>query len=177
MMTERSARGAARDLIGRVLAPHRPTLALVILACCLYLPCVWTRDLWSPDEPRYTEVAREMLTRGDWILPHLNSEVYGEKPPLYFWLGILAGSLPGVPFESGTRLVSVLAALGTLWLTFQIGRRTVDDRTGWLAALVLATSSMFVVHASLGVIDGTLTLLVTAAIACGLRGRETASPV
>lgn len=176
-MTEAGPRFVARALIGRVLAPHRPVLALVILACCLYLPCVWTRDLWSPDEPRYTEVAREMVARGDWILPHLNGEVYGEKPPVFFWLGILAGSLPGVPFEAGPRFVSVLAALGALLLTFQIGRRSFDAETGWLAALVLATTSMFAVHASLGVIDGTLTLLIVGAIACGLRARETASPV
>src|SRR6267142_881045 len=144
---------------------EQPVLAIVLMACFLYLPCVWLRDLWNPDEPRYAEVAREMVARGDYLLPHLNGAVYGEKPPLFFWLGIVAGSLPGVPFASGTRLVSVLAALGTLLLTFRLGRRYGDPETGWLAALVLATSAMFVVHASSGVIDGTLTFLVVAAIA------------
>ena len=164
-------------LITRVLSPHRPLLALVLLALALYLPSVWLRDPWSPDEPRYAEVAREMVSRGDYILPHLNGEVYGEKPPLFFWLGIAAGMIPGVPFESGPRLVSVLAALLTLVLTFRLGRRFIDAQTGWLAALVLLTSSMFVMHATSGVIDGTLTLLVTAAIASGLAARKARSPL
>src|SRR5215475_2268145 len=102
----------ADSLLARVVAPHRPLLALTLLASLLYLPSVWMRDLWNPDEPRYAEVAREMVARDDYALPHLNGAVYGEKPPLFFWLGAAAGSLPGVPFESGTRLVSALAALG-----------------------------------------------------------------
>lgn len=160
---------------GRLLAPHRPALALTLLAMVLYLPCVWTRGLWSPDEPRYAEVARQMERRGDWILPHLNGEVYGEKPPLYFWLGMGAGRLPGVPAAAGPRLVSSLAALATLLLTLRIGRRALGAEAGWIAALVLATSSMFVMHATWGVIDALLTLLVTAAVGVGLRARETGS--
>jgi hypothetical protein len=164
-------------LLARVLAPHRPAVALALLAALLYLPSIWTRDLWSPDEPRYAEVARAMEARGDWILPHLNGEVYGEKPPLFFWLGLAAGRLPFVPDGSGARLVSVLAALGTLLLTWRLGRRLMDQETGWLAALVLATSAMFVLHATSGVIDATLTLLVTAALSVALRAREERSPV
>ncbi|HKY32620.1 MAG TPA: glycosyltransferase family 39 protein, partial [Candidatus Polarisedimenticolia bacterium] len=165
------------SLPGRLLAPHRPVLALALLACLLYLPSVWLRDLWSPDEPRYAQVAREMVQHGRYALPHLNGEMYAEKPPLYFWLGALAGLIPGVPFESGPRLVSVAAALGTLILTFAMGRRLRDPETGWLAALVLATSGLFVLHASSGVIDATLTFLVTACVAVGLKARQASSPV
>ncbi len=171
-----AARGGRYGLT-RLIAPHRPFLALALLAVCLYLPSVWNRDVWSPDEPRYAEVAREMVARGDYILPHLNGEVYGEKPPLFFWLGILAGELPGVPPDAGTRVVSALAALGTLILTFRLGRHLDDARTGWLAALVLATSAMFAAHATSGVIDGTLAFLVVACISAGLKARESGSPV
>jgi len=168
---------AAAGIISRIVEPHRPALDLVLLAVLCYLPAVWLRDLWNPDEPRYAEVVRVMGARGDYVLPHLNGEVYGEKPPLFFWLGAMAGRLPGVPAESGPRLISALAGLGTLLLTFRLGRRLADARTGWLAALVLATSSMFLVHASSGVIDGTLTFLVVAALSVALRAREASSPV
>ncbi len=171
----RERRRVIAGAAGRLLAPHRPALVLTLLAAALYLPCVWTRGLWSPDEPRYAEVARQMERRGDWILPHLNGEVYGEKPPLYFWLGMAAGRLPGVPAAAGPRLVSSLAALATLLLTLRIGRRALGAEAGWIAALVLATSAMFVMHATWGVIDALLTLLVTAAVAVGLRARETGS--
>ena len=31
-----------------------------------------------------------MITRQDFILPHLNGDVYSEKPPLFFWLAAAA---------------------------------------------------------------------------------------
>jgi len=62
-------------------------VGLIVAAVALVaLPSLFTRDLWNPDEPRYMEVAREMAVRGDYLLPHLNGELYSEKPPLFFWL-------------------------------------------------------------------------------------------
>ncbi len=156
----------------RLLVPHRPLLVLTLLALSLYLPCVWLRDVWAPDEPRYAEVMREMVSRGDYILPHLNGEVYSEKPPVFFWLGILAGLLPGIPPDAGSRLVSALASLGTLLLTWRIFSRLGNPRTAWLACIILATSWMFVTHATSGVIDATQSFLITAAIAAGMAARR-----
>jgi 4-amino-4-deoxy-L-arabinose transferase len=46
----------------------------IILAFCslLFIVGVGGWDLWNPDEPRYAEVAKEMVERGDWILMHVN---------------------------------------------------------------------------------------------------------
>jgi 4-amino-4-deoxy-L-arabinose transferase-like glycosyltransferase len=60
-------------------------LALAALALVLFLPALGERALWNPDEGRYAEVAREMRVLGEWALPHLNGEVYAQKPPLLFW--------------------------------------------------------------------------------------------
>ena len=56
-----------------------------LVATLLFLPGLGSRDLWNPDEPRYAEVAREMLASGEYLVPHLNGEVYTQKPPLQFW--------------------------------------------------------------------------------------------
>lgn len=48
------------------------------------------------DEPRYAQVAREMLDRHDWITPTLNGCPWLEKPPLYYWQAMLAFLLFGV---------------------------------------------------------------------------------
>ena len=42
--------------------------------------------LIGADEPRYAQVAREMLVRHDWITPTLGGVPWLEKPPLYYWL-------------------------------------------------------------------------------------------
>ncbi len=179
-MSERSpATGSPRwlDPVRRLAAPHRPYVAIFLLVLFTYTPSVWLRDAWNPDEPRYAEVAREMVSRGEYVLPRLNGEVYAEKPPLYFWLSILAARLTGIPLEAGPRLVSAIAAWLTIILTFRIGLRLSDPETAWLAVLVLATSSMFVLHASTGVIDATLTMLVVAGIMAGMKAREKGSAV
>jgi 4-amino-4-deoxy-L-arabinose transferase-like glycosyltransferase len=52
--------------------------------------------LIGADEPRYAQVAREMLERRDWITPVLGGHAWLEKPPLYYWQAMLAFSVFGV---------------------------------------------------------------------------------
>ena len=52
--------------------------------------------LTGADEPRYAQVAREMLDRHDWITPTLGGQPWLEKPPLYYWQAMLAYSVLGV---------------------------------------------------------------------------------
>src|SRR5271169_2014573 len=52
--------------------------------------------LIGADEPRYAQVAREMLERHDWITPTLSGHAWLEKPPLYYWQAMLAYSVLGV---------------------------------------------------------------------------------
>src|SRR5579883_2370108 len=42
--------------------------------------------LFEPDESRYAELPREMMARGDYVVPHLEGEPYFDKPPLFYWL-------------------------------------------------------------------------------------------
>ena len=52
--------------------------------------------LIGADEPRYAQVAREMLDRHDLITPTLGGHAWLEKPPLYYWQAMLAYSVFGV---------------------------------------------------------------------------------
>ena len=52
--------------------------------------------LIGADEPRYAQVAREMLSRHDWVTPTLGGLPWLEKPPLYYWQAMLAYRLFGV---------------------------------------------------------------------------------
>ncbi len=65
--------------------------------------------LIGADEPRYAQVAREMLARQDWITPTLGGKPWLEKPPLYYWQAILAYSIFGVS-DWAARLPSAVDA-------------------------------------------------------------------
>jgi 4-amino-4-deoxy-L-arabinose transferase-like glycosyltransferase len=52
--------------------------------------------LLGADEPRYAQIAREMLARHDWIAPTLNGAPWLEKPVLLYWKMMSSYSLFGV---------------------------------------------------------------------------------
>jgi 4-amino-4-deoxy-L-arabinose transferase-like glycosyltransferase len=65
--------------------------------------------LIGADEPRYAQVAREMLARHDWITPTLGGKPWLEKPPLYYWQAMLAYAIFGVS-DWAARLPSAVDA-------------------------------------------------------------------
>src|SRR5581483_2981764 len=68
----------------------------------LYLPFAGAYGLWDPWETHYSEVAREILARDDWITTWWGQEGwFMSKPVLIFWmsaLGMGIGSTFGLPF-------------------------------------------------------------------------------
>lgn len=132
----------------------------------LLLPLVvsaLTRDLWAPDEPRYAEVAREIVERGDWLVMHLAGAVYPDKPPLLFWLSALLGWAGGW-WPPLMRMVSLAASAGVAWLTGRIARRAWGNcEASWAPVLVLGTAMWTEIGGRLQ-IDPLLALLSTAAL-------------
>jgi 4-amino-4-deoxy-L-arabinose transferase-like glycosyltransferase len=74
------------------------TDALLLAGFCafLFFYGIGQFGLIGADEPRYAQVAREMLERRDWITPTLGGHAWLEKPPLYYWQAMLAYSVLGV---------------------------------------------------------------------------------
>ncbi len=141
--------------------------------------------LLGPDEPRYSQVAREMFERGDWVTPTLGGFDWFEKPALLYWLQIASYNLFGVS-EFAARFGSALFGLGTilsLWIlgkTVQSSKFKVQsfseiqnpkskiqnpatDFANWLA--LIAASSIGIIAFSRGAsFDIILTFPLTAAL-------------
>jgi 4-amino-4-deoxy-L-arabinose transferase-like glycosyltransferase len=124
-------------------ATRRFVPAAAIIGIALFFFNLGGRDLWEPDETRYAVIAREMKETGNWILPHLNGEVYAEKPPLFFWLVNGSTFLLGRNNEFANRLPSALAGFITFLLVFSFGERLFGSRAGFFSSLVLATCFLF----------------------------------
>lgn len=78
--------------------------------------------LLGPDEPRYSQIAREMFERGDWVTPKLGGFDWFEKPALLYWLQIFFYKIFGVS-EFSARFGSALFGLGTVLSLWILGRR------------------------------------------------------
>ena len=61
------------------------------------------------DEPRFAEASREMIERGDYIVPHFNNQVRLDKPPLTYWAQTASYFLFGQN-DFAARFPSALAA-------------------------------------------------------------------
>jgi len=113
----------------------------------------------EPDETRYAVVAREMRDSGDWIVPHLNGEIYAEKPPLFFWLVNLSTFFFGENSELTNRLPSALAGLFAVLVTFVFAKRLFNEKAGLFSGLALATCLLFPQVSRWMVLDSLLVLL------------------
>ena len=97
--------------------------------------------LVGPDEPRYAQVAREMIVSGDFITPHLYGKPWFEKPILYYWLAAQSYRVLGIS-EIAARLPAAMSAILLIFTVFTIGWKWRSPRCGIVAALMLASSPM-----------------------------------
>jgi 4-amino-4-deoxy-L-arabinose transferase-like glycosyltransferase len=137
-------------------------LVLIALPALLLYPSL-DYHLLEPDEGRYAQIPREMLERGDWVVPHLQGQPYLDKPPLLYWLVMLSYSVFGVS-EAPARLIPALAVHGTILLTYLLGRRILGERSAFWGSLFLAVSPGFVGMGRILLLDGLLTFWITLAL-------------
>lgn len=107
--------------------------------------------LIGADEPRYAQVAREMLDHRDWITPTLGGKAWLEKPPLYYWQAMSMYSLFGVS-DAAARIPSAIDAtllIVAVYLFFRKFRPTVEVD----AALITASCAGIIGYARAASMD------------------------
>jgi len=158
-------------------------LGLLALAGWLAGVRVADHALVDPDEPRSAIVARLMVERGDWLVPHLpvafqhdypqdpvegDLFAYWDKPPLFFWLAALAMRVLG-PTALAVRLPSAAGHVATVLLVYACGRFLWDRRAGLAAGIVAAATPLLMVMAHVARMETLLTALMTAMLLAVLR--------
>ncbi len=143
---------------------HRPVAAaLAFLGIAVALLAL--RPLLPIDETRYLTVAWEMWQGGSKIVPHLNGEIYSDKPPLLFWLVNLVWLVTG-PSEFAARLVGPMAGVAVILMAARLATRLWPEaperegRTAW----TVATGGVFLAYGSATMFDALLTVAVLAAM-------------
>ena len=145
------------------------THATVLLTVFVSLGLIG-HDPWKQDEAYAFGIVYSMLISGDWVVPTLAGEAFVEKPPLVYILATLTATLTAsfLPLHDGARLVSGVLSAITILATAQSAREIFgkSSSAGRIAALVLATSLGFVMHARMLLCD----LGVVAGVAVALYG-------
>ena len=100
------------------------------------------RDPWPSDEPRFALVAHWMVEHGQWLFPHRGHELYPDKPPVFMWLQALAYLFTG-SWRVAFLLPSLVAALGSLALVYDLARRLWNHRSALLAAATMLVTIHF----------------------------------
>ncbi|HKM47733.1 MAG TPA: glycosyltransferase family 39 protein [Terriglobales bacterium] len=93
--------------------PRNRTDLLLLVAFCgfLFFYGLGAFGLLGADEPRYAQVAREMLERSDWVTPTLQGKPWLEKPVLYYWQAMLSFRVAGVSDQTARVPAAFDAAL------------------------------------------------------------------
>ena len=132
-------------------------VALLVLGAGIGL-----RDPWPADEPRFVLAAKHMVESGDWLITHRGSELYSDKPPTFMILQAAAYQITG-HWRIAFLLPSLLAALGTLFLIIDLGRRLWSPRAGLWAGMAVLATVQFAYQSKRAQIDPVVTFFITLA--------------
>ena len=144
------------------LSERQMALLVILFGLLLYIPFAGSYGLWDPWETHYSEVARQMTHRGDYISlwwpgSPRDADVFWSKPVLSFWMMSLAMhvagiGLPGHPAgemalghraEWAVRVPFCLTGVLGIYAVYLLTARFVSRRAGVLAAIVVATAPMY----------------------------------
>ncbi len=152
-----------------MLEHSRNTVIVAAIAATIFFAGLGSIRLWDEDEPINAVCGQEMFTRGDWIVPTFNDKLSTDKPILIYWCMIASYSVLGVT-ELAARFPSALAGVGSVVLTFQLGRLMFDTRTGLLASCLFTSALMFAVLARAATPDSLLIFCITASLTSFVAG-------
>jgi 4-amino-4-deoxy-L-arabinose transferase-like glycosyltransferase len=126
-------------------------ILFAVLAAILFIR-LGAAPIYILDEAKNAQCAREMLLRGDLIVPTFNGELRVDKPPLHYFFMMVSYKIFGIN-EFGARFFSVVMGLLTIIVTYRYTKRLFNTFAAFCACIVLATSTQFLFEFRLSVPD------------------------
>jgi 4-amino-4-deoxy-L-arabinose transferase-like glycosyltransferase len=135
----------------------------LVVAAAIYLPSTMSRAVIDYDEGYYSQVAQQMIVRGDWVTPYANGVRFLEKPPLMYWITAASMRVFGIN-EFALRLPTAFGVITLVWLVTLMARRAAGAGAAIAAGLCIACSTGTYLFTREALHDIWLVLFVTLAM-------------
>jgi 4-amino-4-deoxy-L-arabinose transferase-like glycosyltransferase len=140
-----------------------------------HLAGTWSLPLIDRDEPRFAEASREMIQRGDYVVPYFNNQLRLDKPPLTYWAQVASYRVFGEN-DFSARFPSAIAAAFVALVILAWAYSIDTPVAGWWGAVIFTLSLQTFVHAKAAVADMWLVLFMTVAHWAGYQLLADSSP-
>ncbi len=142
---------------------ERELWIVLLLAVALYAPRLTTLTVRG-EESRRAIIAREMIDRGDWIVPRTQGEVRLSRPPLQNWLIAGLAVVFGEMNAAAVRLPGFICTVLTVGLIYWYSRRRLDRTASLVAAVAYASVLQVLEQGRTGETEPIFTFLVAASL-------------
>ncbi|HTB17296.1 MAG TPA: glycosyltransferase family 39 protein [Bryobacteraceae bacterium] len=151
-------------------------LIVLLVAAAVYAGCMISPPSLMDDvDAVQAQIARNMLTSGDFVTARLDGIPYLEKSPLIYWL--IAGSFKVFgATDWAARIPMVLAALALAWVTTAFGMWAFGRRAGLYAGLCIATCFGLFLFTRILIPDVMLTASIALSMWAFLRAIDESEP-
>jgi len=121
------------------------------------------------------QIARNMLSSGDWVTAHIDGVIYLEKAPLIYW--IIAGFFKFFgAYDWVARIPIALSVIGLAWLTAAFGTWAFGKRAGCYAGLCMGTGIGLFLFTRILIPDVMLTFTIALSMWSFLRALDEEEP-
>jgi len=121
------------------------------------------------------QIARNMLSSGDWITAHIDGVIYLEKAPFIYW--IIAGFFKVFgAYDWVARIPVALTAIGLAWLVAAFGTWAFGKRAGLYAGLCMGTGIGLFLFTRILIPDVMLTFTIALSMWSFLRALDEEEP-
>jgi 4-amino-4-deoxy-L-arabinose transferase-like glycosyltransferase len=143
-----------------------------LVATAIYLGCAQSPPSLMDDvDAVQAQIAKTMLTSGDWTTARLDGVLYLEKAPLIYWLMAVSYKIFGVT-DWVARLPVALASIALALLSAYFGMWAFGERAGFYAGLCMSTCVGLFLFTRIQIPDVMLTFTIALALWAFLRALD-----
>ena len=136
-------------------------LAVLLISGAVYLGCIISPPSLMDDvDAVQAQIARNMVSSGDWVTARLDGVAYLEKAPLIYWAIAAAYNIFGAS-DWAARIPIALSAMALAWLTTAFGIWAFGKRAGFYAGLCVSTCIGLFLFTRILIPDVTITATMT----------------